>query len=196
MKTTIDPTNCFYYEADDELLQRFMLFCILVAGKKASEVSKLVDRIIPTYTEKPFDLLKALDTFGLLELYLREHRVGQYARVTSAIKGVLALESLRTVTRDELVKIKGIGLKTASFFLQYTQRGHRFAVLDTHILKHMKSLGYDVPKSTPNNKQYLRLESEWLSLLDKSGLDYSEADLNVWKMYAGFPYEESLIPYV
>ena len=76
-------------------------------------------------------------------------------------------------------------MKTSRCFLIHSRKDVKYGGLDTHILKYMKSLGHDVPKSTPTGKKYLKLEEIFLSLLEKSGKTLSEFDLSIWKEFSG-----------
>jgi thermostable 8-oxoguanine DNA glycosylase len=54
-------------------------------------------------------------------------------------------------------------------------------VLDTHILKHLKEMGYDVPKRTPTvPSMYRKVEGYFMELVAKSGLTIAEYDLMIW----------------
>jgi len=48
----------------------------------------------------------------------------------------------------------------------------------------MKNLGYDVPKSTPTGKKYIKIEKEFLSLVEKSDKTLAEFDLLIWSSFA------------
>ena len=103
-------------------------------------------------------------------------------------KSMLALAhsgiELDSCSVEQLESIKGIGPKTARCFLIHSRRGVRHAGLDTHVLKYMRDLGFDVPKSTPNGKKYADLERAFLGLSDASGLGVAEFDLRIWRDYS------------
>ena len=93
----------------------------------------------------------------------------------------------------ELVQIRGIGYKTAKFFILFSRDTEIHAVLDTHILKWMASRGLEVPKSTPTKyKKYHKLEIDFLVELGKCRLHHyalldprwiAEDDFAIWKHY-------------
>jgi len=96
--------------------------------------------------------------------------------------------NLRTCTLEDLLKIHGVGNKTARFFLLHTRAGCEYAVLDTHILKWMRNRGEDVPKSTPtNSKVYRELEKRfrYLSRLAHPSLTDAQIDLLIWSEQSG-----------
>lgn len=179
----IDPNNITDFNRTQEQLEEFWLFCILVAGKKSSEASKVLNRILK-YTNKPFVFLKNL-TDREREILLRRARSGQYNRINKAIKESLKLD-LKNAHFFDLVQIKGVGPKTASFFLLHS-RGEEHAVLDTHILKWLRSRGHDAPKTTPQKlSSYEALSNLFKKEVAISGEydTFAEADLEIWKKYS------------
>ena len=84
-----------------------------------------------------------------------------------------------------LHNIKGVGLKEASHFLRNIGvRG--LAILDRHILKHLKSLKIigKIPKAlTP--KRYFAIEKKWLKYSKEVGIPMDELDLLFWSMETG-----------
>jgi N-glycosylase/DNA lyase len=76
-------------------------------------------------------------------------------------------------------------MKEASHFLRnigFTE----IAVIDRHILKHLKSEGL-VRKIHKNitRRRYLLLEKKFIELAAKHGLSPAELDLLVWASYTG-----------
>jgi thermostable 8-oxoguanine DNA glycosylase len=153
----IDPNNITKYDRSDRELLEFWLFCILVAGKKSSLVSRKVEEI-----DKVFNLEVVFSCeFHLVDAMLRACKVGQYNRISHAIYETRKV-NLRTASFVELMQIKGIGRKSASFFLLHSREGWEGVVLDTHLLAFLRDNGVSAPMSTPQ-----------------------EADLTVWKAYSG-----------
>ena len=87
---------------------------------------------------------------------------------------------------DELVRVKGIGPKTARFFVMHSRRDQKVATLDVHILKWLREQGVErVPSQTPQNEvAYKRLEEKFLKLAKGLGKDPAELDLEIWKKKA------------
>jgi len=80
---------------------------------------------------------------------------------------------LSTAPREEIAKIKGIGMKLASMFLRNT-RGEELAVIDVHIrnfLKEHNALG----------KNYLESETNFKKIADQLGMKPSELDFYIWE---------------
>lgn len=92
--------------------------------------------------------------------------------------------NLKSCSVDDLENIYGIGPKTARCFLIHSRPNMRFAGLDTHILKYLRGLGYEVPKTTPTGKKYKEIEQIFLNLVDKSGKSVAEFDLEIWRKYS------------
>ena len=90
---------------------------------------------------------------------------------------------LDRVTVDELVRVKGIGPKTARFFVMHSRKNERVATLDVHILKWLREQGVEnVPSQTPQNSlNYNRLEKAFLELAEKMGRTPAELDLQIWR---------------
>lgn len=167
-------------------LECCLLFCIVVAGKKASIQIKLLHSFLKG-TQTPFEHIKELDAAGKLSFQLKESRLGQYTRLEACFRELINSGlDLLTCTVEDLEQIHGIGPKTARFFLTCNRKDARHAVIDTHLLKFMRQyLGLQVPLSTPGNKrEYARLEREWLKYVDSTGVNAAELDLAIWKIYA------------
>lgn len=182
MKNKIDPKNITNFQRTDEELESFIIFAIAVAGKKASKTADLIAKVLGEAKpdETPFEFIKRIP----LEDHLRFWRVGQYKRIVPAITGAMKL-NLRTCTMADLLKIHGIGPKTANFFLLHSRPNHEGAVLDTHILRWMREVhGVKTPKQTPSGKRYDELEALARELIGQSfpHLSLADADLFIWKM--------------
>lgn len=200
---TVD--NPFLYDASLPELERFILINMFVAGKNASVQQAKLDQFIGCVRR---DLGEGIvDTLGVLSAihnsipeadveakilaWLKEVKSGQYSRLTS---GILQLAEwigsgkihLQRCNRVDLVKIKGIGYKTASMFLMYTRRNFTGACLDTHILKYLsdETSVQNVPDSTPVTKaEYRRLEDEFLKIVKASNKSVAEFDFEIWSRY-------------
>lgn len=186
---TIDPKNITKFDRSQEELEFFWLFCILVAGKNADWASlKLLDlfRNKPE-DQTPFEFLKTHLTD--LNNILVANKVGQYRRVQMAITQSLEVD-LRTASVAELMEIHGVGPKTARFFILHTRANAECAVLDTHILKWMRSLVdpiFEVPASTPPINKYQTLEFVAIKLMKTHfpNISLAEADLLIWTKMSG-----------
>jgi len=186
---TIDPKNITKFDRSQEELEFFWLFCILVAGKNADWASlKLLDlfRNKPE-DQTPFEFLKT----HLVDLnnILVANKVGQYRRIQKAIEQSLEID-LRTASVEDLMEIHGVGPKTARFFILHTRRDAECAVLDTHILKWMRSLVdpiFEVPASTPPTNKYQTLEFVAIKLMKTHfpNISLAEADLLIWTKMSG-----------
>jgi hypothetical protein len=127
-----------------------------------------------------------------LPALLREVRTGQYARLARLLNEIawrvhVRQMKLRTMTRQEICELPGIGMKTASMFCMFTRRGTRMACLDTHILKYMKQhkLLPGVPDATPSSSVlYLKLEQAWLDHCDELQQDPAAYDFEIWKAHS------------
>lgn len=190
----IDPFKITNFNRTEAELEEFLLFCICVAGKGAEQQAKKLSEflfastVIGTMT--PFEWINHLNKLGTwmlnhpLTRCLQIHKLGQYTRLQHAFTEVAKLKNLNNISVEELENIKGIGPKTARFFVMHSRPNQQFAVLDTHILKYLKSHGIAAPKSTPTKNKYLQLEQIFLDIVKKSGKSVAEFDLEVWSSYA------------
>lgn len=186
----IDPDNITNFNRTDSELEEFLLFTICVAGKKAHEQARKLEEFLwlGPHGRSPFRRLRWMNTSacfpGGIEGALRKVRMGQYARI-GGVFACLARKTVnpRTVTLEELESIPGIGSKTSRFFLVHSRPDQRLAVLDRHILRHLREAGVDrVPDNTPRTqKDYRRLEEEFLRLADAQGCPVHQLDLQLWK---------------
>ena len=93
---------------------------------------------------------------------------------------------MRDVTLEELMKVRGIGMKTARFFLSNTRKDFDEPMLDTHIMSWLRDQGYvNAPKSTPSNKKvydyWADIFKDLARLRNKS---VRELDIEIWKEYS------------
>ena len=191
--TTIYPTSITDFNRSKDQLEAFWLFCMFVAGKNSDYASRCLSKLIHAAKlgkdigeEGVFNYFKSIGETGVHNA-LVANKVGQYTRLTKGVMQSLDLD-LRTCTLDDLLKIHGVGNKTARFFLLHTRRGCEYAVLDTHILAWMRNRGEEVPKSTPTNSNvYRELEKRfrYLSRLAYPFLTDSQIDLLIWSEQSG-----------
>lgn len=186
----IDPKQITDYNRTDNELQTFWLFCILVAGKNSDTTSRVLTKIIHDLApwDNPFDGIRRIGYEGLRDT-LQQHRTGQYDRITRAIWQSLDID-LRNCSVEDLIKIHGVGPKTARFFLLHSREFCDEIVLDTHILNWMKTrCGVkNVPDNTPQNpKQYAELASICKKLMEEHypGLTLAQIDLLIWSEMSG-----------
>lgn len=190
----IDPNDVTQPNASRAWKEEFLIFAICVAGKSAKQQAVKVDAFLkdlqrrveadyggPIVFTSPFHILRY--AFGTnIRDSLEAVKMGQYQRITYALLAIARMD-VNSVTTEQLEHIKGIGPKTARFFMLHTRHRQRVAVLDTHILKYLNSQGIKAPKSTPPaGKTYARLEQEFLRLADESGMSVADFDLHLWKL--------------
>lgn len=186
----IDPQNIIQYNRTHKELEQLLFFCVCVAGKSASTIAPRVNDLTDGYMT-PWDYPKSLWEYLLfssgdsLATILKNAGIGCFNQRQSTVMSLNANQlNLKTCTVSDLEGIFGIGPKTARFFLLSSRRNVKHAALDTHLLKWLKSQGIEnVPKSTPNGKQYARLEKEFLNRVPKNQTP-AEFDLEIWKKYA------------
>jgi thermostable 8-oxoguanine DNA glycosylase len=190
----IDPENVTNYNQTDKELEEFILFWVCAAGKNGRTAARCLDKMLTEHAARyqnntPFAWILHAHALYNLPQVLKHYGIGCYnnkARsfhelAVAKFKGEL---DLRTCSASDLEKIHGIGPKTARCFILHSRKNAQVAGLDTHILKHLRSLGYDVPKSTPIGKKYLTFEKIVLSLAKEAGMTPAEYDLHIWNKYS------------
>jgi len=190
----ITPTTITNFNRTEAELEEFLMFAILVAGKGAEQQALKLHLFLQQqqYTNTisktewtPFQELELQIKNDYLDGNMRKYKLGQYKRIANAFKGIIQFKGrLSKVTIEELESIKGIGSKTARFFILHSRPNQKVAVLDTHILKWMKSLGHNVPKSTPSKKKYGIIEKIFLCIAEARDMSVADLDLEIWKSYA------------
>lgn len=187
MQILIDPKTITNFSRTQSELQSFFLFGLFCAGKNSDYAAKCLSRLLANRTgDTPFQILKELGETGIHNALVAS-RIGQYGRLTKAIMDAVDLD-LATCTLEELMKVHGVGQKTARFFLLHTRPDCQCAVLDTHILKWLRDNQVDAPQNTPTSvKQYKDLEEKFLFLanINFPFMSIADVDLTLWMKYSG-----------
>lgn len=184
----IDPFKITDFERTTEELQEFWLFCLAVAGKKATMIAGKIGEFLEgrSSNETPFEYVNRLAKSGELIGRLKDVRMGKYALLelafaNSAQAGRL---DLRKVVPSDLEELPGVGPKTSRFFIMHSRENAQIAVIDTHVTKYLRERGYDVPKGVPTGKVYARLEQIMIAETKASGMTPADFDLAIWSHYA------------
>ena len=187
MQILIDPKKITNFTRTQAELQSFFLFGLFCAGKNSDYAAKCLACLLVNRTgDTPFQILKELGETGIHNALVAS-RIGQYGRLTKAVMDAVDLD-LSTCTLEELMKVHGVGQKTARFFLLHTRPDCQCAVLDTHILKWLRDNQVDAPQNTPTSvKQYKDLEEKFLFLanINFPFMSIADVDLILWMKYSG-----------
>jgi thermostable 8-oxoguanine DNA glycosylase len=170
--------------------EEFLIAAIAVAGKTAKTIFPKVHNFL--YDTKwvgitPFETINNMYINNVLQYELEREKLGKYTLLTKSIEYLLSqkVDLSSDITIEDLEKVPGISLKTSRFFLLHTKKGLDIAVLDTHILKHLRYLGYsNIPDKTPGAKEYSRIEKYFLIEKEKNGMSSADFDLYLWNLYA------------
>lgn len=182
----IDPNNITNYNLTTYKLEETLLFWICVAGKTAKTMAPRLHNVLERLEgHSPFEKIKRAG-LGQLTTILKEHGIGCYNNKAKSMYDLANSNlNLRTCTTDDLESIYGIGMKTSRCFLIHSRSNTNCAGLDTHVLKFLRDLGHDVPKSTPSSKKkYQEIEQLFLGYVDKSGMVVADFDLDIWRHYS------------
>jgi thermostable 8-oxoguanine DNA glycosylase len=187
----VDPRYITNHNATDFQLEEMIVFCCCVAGKNAMVTSRLLDNFFKFIGVSPSNLMPfegiSKYTNNHLSNILREIGIGCYnLKANCLLELSRSSLDLRTCGLDDLIKIKGIGFKTANFFLLHTRKEHRSSCLDTHVLSYLRDMGHKVPKGSPQSKKkYLEIQDIFLSICDEKKVSPAEFDLQIWREYSG-----------
>jgi hypothetical protein len=190
----IDPNKVTDFNRTEAQLEEFLLFAILVAGKKSDMMARKLELFLygsrkalglPSDTT-PFQLLEYLIKCDLLDPSMKKFKLGVYTKLNKCFTGILQFKGkLNTVTIEELESVFGIAEKTSRFFILHSRPNQQIAALDTHILKWLNELEYpNVPKNTPSGKKYQDLEKAFLYEANIREVSPADLDLTIWKKYA------------
>lgn len=187
----IDPDNITDFCRDVSSLEEVLLFWILVAGKEAKTTAKRLDVILKDAHQKysvdgwrPFAAIRKIPPHTLSR-WLKSRGVGCSKAKSKSLREVTSRGlDLRTCSLEDLESVYGIGPKTARCFLMHSRRDINQAGLDTHILKFLRSKGYDAPVATPTGKRYKDLEQAFLRIARDMGKTPAELDLEIWRRYS------------
>jgi len=189
----IDPRTVTKFERTPEELEEFLLFSVVVAGKSAFQQAQKLEAFLGPWIARgytPFGAIRTMDMDGTLVDFLKQAKMGQYERISSAFRGLahffrfdndnVRFHPLKSVPVRILESVKGIGMKTARFYVMHTRRGQQFACLDTHILQWLGEKGHEVPKTTPRGEKYLLLEKVFLDYCKEMNILPADLDLQIW----------------
>lgn len=190
----VDPTNITNYNLTTAELEEVLLFWVCAAGKNGNTAARCLDTLLAKIMHKGTTPFKAIlnhasNNVGTplhgIDTLLRSCGIGCY---TSKAKTFIALAcsglDLKTCSTADLEKLYGIGMKTARCFIIHSRKDANCAGLDTHILKFLRLMGFDAPKSTPTKRKYLQLEQEFVKLAYKYNKTIAELDLMIWNHYS------------
>jgi len=171
-----------------EELEDFFILCICVAGKKASVQRQKVSAFLMDRAGlSPFEYLSELKDSKVLGKRLREIKIGQYKRIEKSLSWLASNPlNLETCSIQQLEEVPGIGPKTSRFFVLYS-RGTPVGVLDRHIMRWLKEIGYaDAPSLTPPRHSYPKWEKVFLEEATKRNMNALDLDAKVWLDKSGY----------
>jgi Helix-hairpin-helix motif len=188
---SVDPTDLPAFMTPEQL-EWWILFGICVAGKNANQTRVKLNALLEEmYSQAvcartPFAAVRAAIRQTALDDLLRKHKTGKYALYAKAFPVAVKIDTQTRVTVGELMQVPGIGPKTARMIVLYAYPDATCVPLDTHVLKFLRTLGYDAPTSTPaDGTTYLLLEAAFVAEAKKRKKTVRELDTIVWKFYSG-----------
>jgi thermostable 8-oxoguanine DNA glycosylase len=173
-----NPTN---FNRTQTQKEEFILFAQLVSGKQSWVVARMLDHFLSLAEgSTPFAKVRNMIQYRTLHRNIVKARLGQYKRRNKFFRQVVKLDACN-LTLDNLSQLHGIGLKTARFILLHNDQTFTEAAVDTHVLKFLKSKGYNVPKSTPTNpKRYRELATAFEEQAKLAHMPLADFDAKIW----------------
>jgi len=193
----IDPSKVTNYNRTHAELEEFLLFGINVAGKKSSIEAPKLERFLIGLRDRyghacsdpssPFSLVRYSWAEGTLQNLMKKYGIAPHKQRYNSYCDVIHISDLYLVSLDRLLQVRGIGLKTARFFLSHSRENFDEPMLDTHILSFLRDQGYsDAPKTTPSNPSvYAQYASIFKDIARQLGESVTDLDLRIWKQYSG-----------
>ena len=202
----INPLEVKNYNRTESELEEFLLFCINVAGKKSSVEAPKLERFLVGLKDRygelcsdkhsPFSLLRYAYVNGTLLDLMKKYSISPYSQRYNSYVDLIMSEvnreqacrgkTLAAATLKDLLRIRGVGLKTSRFFLSNTQKDFDEPMLDTHIMSYLRDAGHkDAPKTTPQNE---KVYAKWAAVFSEKARQVRksvrELDIQVWKKYS------------
>ena len=188
----VNPNDITNYNLDQYQLEESLIFWICVAGKTARIIAPRLETFFRDMHEalgfierRPFEIIQQIPE-QFLALKFKQYAIVPNNYKARYIKAVAHSGlDLKNCTLWDLIKLPGIKYKTASCFLLHSRREIKLAGLDTHVLKFMRALGYDVPKHTPSSrKRYEQISDQFLRLAELCKRSPADLDLLIWRVYS------------
>lgn len=195
----VDPAKISNFNLTNDELEEVLLFWVCAAGKNGKTTARLLGtmldelRFLIPNISSPFQLIRQAEenttinglSYDWLVYAFKRHGIGNYTLKARTFRALVESRlDLKTCTAQELDDIIGIGPKTARAFIVHSRPNQRYAIIDTHLLKYLGSLGHKVPKSTPTTKIYNILEQVFLNICDEHKVEPHELDLAIWNHYS------------
>lgn len=178
----IDPENPIDYKQSDEQLQHHLIWLILAAGKNGRKAAKTAWGLVQDLKLPPLRFFCSLPHEELAR-FIKNNGGGCYNQKADYIQGLGPNPNLRSMTRTDLVKFKGIKYKTASCFLLHTRPKVKMIGLDRHVMRHLHEIDPYFPSKPPHSKKdYLKYEARAIDIALKCGVSPARFDLDIWRL--------------
>ena len=200
-KSMVDPNNITQFSQSRAQLEETLLFWILASGKTAKTASKNLRKLLSeiyaeTKISSPFQSIRHWYQKGnCLATLMKTCGIGCYNNKSKTfLQLAYSNIDLFQCEPSELEAIYGIGMKTSRCFIIHSRKDAKYAGLDTHVLKFLKDLNYDVPKSTPaSKKKYESIEKTFIKISDRLNVSPGKLDLIIWRVYSQHQHLKSIL---
>ena len=166
--------------------EELAMFAICVHGKNAKVQAEKFNSILEALQAvnadlRPLSIWMTLDGDEQLDL-LKQYKIGQYTKVAKAWNHLAAVTPPFTV--ENLMKVPGVGPKTARFITVYGGTDTNRAILDVHVIRwlHKKKL-WPYTRAPRNASEYEQGERIFLAQARKLGMTPAELDTSIWQAF-------------
>ena len=177
----IDPTSLKGCSPEE-----LAMFACCVHGKtavvQAEKFNNILEALSAVNSElRPLSIWMTLDADEQLGL-LKQYKIGQYTKIAKAWNHLAAVTPPFTVAN--LMKVSGIGPKTARFITVYSGTDTNRAVLDVHVIRWLrKKKLWPYPRAPKNASEYEQGERIFLAQARKLGVTPAELDTSIWQAF-------------
>ena len=177
----IDPMNLKGCSPEE-----LAMFAVCVHGKnakvQAEKFNDILEALQATNSDlRPLSIWMTMDDTEQMDL-LKQYRLGQYSKVAKAWNHLTAVTPPFTV--ENLMKVPGIGPKTARFITVYGGTDTERAILDVHVIRWLrKQKLWPYPRAPKNASEYAQGERIFLAQARKLGMTPAELDTKIWQAF-------------
>lgn len=181
----IDPVNLKGCSPEE-----LAMFACCVHGKTAAVQAEKFNSILEALSTvnpelRPLSIWMTMDSDEQVDL-LKQYKLGQYTKIAKAWNHLAAVTPPFTVAN--LLKVPGIGPKTARFITVYSGTDANRAVLDVHVMRWMRQQKlWKLPGAPKNAKEYERAETIFLAKARELGVTPAELDTQIWQAFQRKP---------
>ncbi len=165
--------------------EKEFMFCLLTPQSNAQKCWQAVEEIAQLSNPDQEKIRGILST----KTRFHNNKAGYIIKAKEAwnkLNSTLLNPDVKALRNQLASSVKGYGLKEASHFLRNIGKsGNQIAILDRHILKHLKHHGIIAEADIKSTKDYLEKEQKYLDFAKSLSIPADELDLLIWSLENG-----------